>query len=90
MILGGLFYHAIGPKELCNLRFFSYNWNYFGYILWWLCRFNCSYITNWYRNGCTEAACNPMIADSYTGKRMNTLMNRFHMWLCWRMWSLEV
>jgi len=31
-------------------------------------------------NGCTEAACNPMIADSATGKKMNTLMNRFHMW----------
>jgi len=31
-------------------------------------------------NGCTEAACNPMIAASYTGKQMNTLLNRFHMW----------
>ena len=31
-------------------------------------------------NGCTEAACNPMIATSYSGKTMNTLLNRFHMW----------
>jgi MFS family permease len=31
-------------------------------------------------NGCTEAACNPMIADAYEGKTMNTLLNRFHMW----------
>jgi MFS family permease len=31
-------------------------------------------------NGCTEAACNPMIADGYSGKIMNTLLNRFHMW----------
>lgn len=31
-------------------------------------------------NGCTEAACNPMIADAYEGKKMNTLLNRFHMW----------
>jgi fucose permease len=31
-------------------------------------------------NGCTEAACNPMIADSYKGKQMNTQLNRFHMW----------
>jgi putative MFS transporter len=31
-------------------------------------------------NGCTEAACNPMIATMYTGKTMNTLLNRFHMW----------
>ena len=31
-------------------------------------------------NGCTEAACNPMIADAYEGNKMNTMMNRFHMW----------
>ena len=31
-------------------------------------------------NGCTEAACNPMIASAYSGKVMNTLLNRFHMW----------
>jgi MFS family permease len=31
-------------------------------------------------NGCTEAACNPMIADSYSGAKMNKMLNRFHMW----------
>ncbi len=31
-------------------------------------------------NGCTEAACNPMIADSYSGLEFNKKMNRFHMW----------
>ena len=31
-------------------------------------------------NGCTEAACNPMIADAYEGNKMSTMMNRFHMW----------
>lgn len=31
-------------------------------------------------NGCTEAACNPMIADAYQGNRMSKMMNRFHMW----------
>lgn len=31
-------------------------------------------------NGCTEAACNPMIADAYEGNRMSKMMNRFHMW----------
>jgi len=31
-------------------------------------------------NGCTEAACNPMIADMYTGVKMNKMLNRFHMW----------
>jgi MFS family permease len=31
-------------------------------------------------NGCTEAACNPMIADAYTGNEMSSKLNRFHMW----------
>jgi MFS family permease len=31
-------------------------------------------------NGCTEAACNPMIADAYTGNEFSSKMNRFHMW----------
>jgi len=31
-------------------------------------------------NGCTEAACNPMIADAYEGNTMSKMMNRFHMW----------
>jgi len=31
-------------------------------------------------NGCTEAACNPMIADAYEGNRMSKMLNRFHMW----------
>src|SRR3546814_8483712 len=31
-------------------------------------------------NGCTEAACNPMIADMYSGVKMDKMLNRFHMW----------
>ena len=31
-------------------------------------------------NGCTEAACNPMIADAFQGSTMSKMMNRFHMW----------
>src|SRR5690625_6575798 len=31
-------------------------------------------------NGCTEAACNPMIADSYEGNDVDKMLNRFHMW----------
>lgn len=31
-------------------------------------------------NGCTEAACNPMIADMFSGVKMNKMLNRFHMW----------
>ena len=81
MILGGLFYHAIGPKRIMQFAFFShtigiilaiYSGGYAGLIV--------ATLLIGIGNGCTEAACNPMIADSYTGKRMNTLMNRFHMW----------
>ena len=31
-------------------------------------------------NGCTEAACNPMIADMYSGVKMQKMLSRFHMW----------
>src|SRR5699024_5844136 len=30
--------------------------------------------------GCTEAACNPMIADAYEGNTIDKMLNRFHMW----------
>ena len=31
-------------------------------------------------NGCTEAACNPMIADMYSRDKIDKMLNRFHMW----------
>ncbi len=81
MIIGGLIYHSVGPKKIMQFAFFAhtvgiiltiYSGGYIGLII--------STFLIGLGNGCTEAACNPMIADSYTGKRMNTLMNRFHMW----------
>ena len=81
MIIGGLTYHTIGPKKIMQFAFFAhtigivltiFSGGYWGLIL--------STLLIGLGNGCTEAACNPMIADSYTGKRMNTLLNRFHMW----------
>ncbi len=81
MILGGLFYHAIGPKKIMQFAFIAhtlgivltiYSGGYTGLLI--------STLFIGIGNGCTEAACNPMIADSYTGKQMNTLLNRFHMW----------
>ncbi|MGB5497468.1 MAG: MFS transporter, partial [Maribacter sp.] len=81
MIIGGLTYHTIGPKKIMQFAFFShilgiiltiYSGGYWGLIL--------STLLIGLGNGCTEAACNPMITDSTTGKKMNTLMNRFHMW----------
>lgn len=81
MVLGGIFYGTLGPKKIMTFAFFSHT---LGIIL--------TIFANGYMgllistlfiglgNGCTEAACNPMIADSYSGKQMNTLLNRFHMW----------
>jgi len=81
MVVGGLIYHTVGPKKIMQFAFFAhtagilltiYSGGYTGLII--------STFLIGLGNGCTEAACNPMIADSYEGKRMNTLLNRFHMW----------
>ena len=81
MILGGLFYHTIGPKRIMQFAFYThtlgiiltiFSGGYTGLLV--------STLLIGIGNGCTEAACNPMIADAYEGKQMNTLLNRFHMW----------
>jgi MFS family permease len=81
MVLGGIFYHQIGPKRIMIFAFFAhtigilltiYSGGYTGLLI--------STLFIGLGNGCTEAACNPMIADSYQGKQMNTQLNRFHMW----------
>jgi len=81
MILGGLFYHTIGPKKIMQFAFFThtlgiiltiFSGGYTGLLI--------STLLIGIGNGCTEAACNPMIAEAYKGKQMNTLLNRFHMW----------
>ena len=81
MVVGGLFYHTIGPKRIMIFAFFAhaigivltiYSGGYIGLLI--------STLLIGLGNGCTEAACNPMIAEGNDGKRMNTLLNRFHMW----------
>ena len=81
MILGGLFYHTIGPKRIMQFAFIThtlgiiltiFSGGYTGLLI--------STLLIGIGNGCTEAACNPMIADTHEGKQMNTLLNRFHMW----------
>ncbi|HYF69188.1 MAG TPA: MFS transporter, partial [Ohtaekwangia sp.] len=81
MVLGGIFYGTLGPKRIMIFAFFAhtlgiimtiYAGGYTGLLI--------STLFIGLGNGCTEAACNPMIATAYTGKLMNTLMNRFHMW----------
>jgi MFS transporter, putative metabolite:H+ symporter len=81
MVIGGIFYNAIGAKRIMIFAFFAhmlgiiltiYSGGYTGLLI--------STLFIGLGNGCTEAACNPLIATSYSGKRMNTLLNRFHMW----------
>lgn len=81
MVLGGIFYSSLGPKRIMIFAFFAhtlgilmtiYSGGYVGLLI--------STLFIGLGNGCTEAACNPMIASAYSGKAMNTLLNRFHMW----------
>jgi MFS family permease len=81
MVLGGIFYSSLGPKNIMIFAFFAHTLGivmtifatgYTGLLI--------STLFIGLGNGCTEAACNPMIATAYSGKVMNTLLNRFHMW----------
>ncbi len=81
MILGGIFYHSIGAKRIMQIAFIThtvgilttiYAGSYSVLLI--------STLLVGFGNGCTEAACNPMIADSYSGDKMNKMLNRFHMW----------
>ncbi|MGV3505407.1 MAG: MFS transporter [Adhaeribacter sp.] len=81
MVIGGLVYHTVGPKRIMMFAFVShtlgilltiYSGGYIGLLI--------STFFIGLGNGCTEAACNPMIADMYSGVQMNKMLNRFHMW----------
>ncbi len=81
MVIGGLIYHKVGGKAIMQFAFFAhaigiimtiYSGSYTGLLI--------STLLIGLGNGCTEAACNPMIADAYQGNRMSKMLNRFHMW----------
>lgn len=81
MVIGGLIYHTVGGKAIMQFAFFAhaagiiltiYSGSYTGLLI--------STLLIGLGNGCTEAACNPMIADAYKGNLMSKMMNRFHMW----------
>ncbi len=81
MVIGGLIYHKVGGKAIMQFAFFAhaigiimtiYSGSYVGLLI--------STLLIGLGNGCTEAACNPMIADAYQGNRMSKMLNRFHMW----------
>ncbi|MEB2774449.1 MFS transporter [Algoriphagus sp. D3-2-R+10] len=81
MILGGLLYHKVGPANIMRIAFVMHTLGILltiyagGYTTLLL-----STLFIGFGNGCTEAACNPLIADMYTGDKMNKMLNRFHMW----------
>ncbi|HLU90507.1 MAG TPA: MFS transporter [Cyclobacteriaceae bacterium] len=81
MIIGGLVYHSFGAKNIMMVAFFTHTIGILmtiyagGYATLLI-----STLLIGIGNGCTEAACNPMIADMYSGVKMNKMLNRFHMW----------
>jgi MFS family permease len=81
MIIGGLVYYSVGPKVIMTVAFFCHA---LGIVLTLFAggfaTLLISTLLIGIGNGCTEAACNPMIADTYSGARMNKMLNRFHMW----------
>jgi MFS family permease len=81
MVVGGLIYHTVGGKKIMQFAVLAhglgivltiYSGSYVGLLI--------STLLIGLGNGCTEAACNPMIADAYEGNTMSKMMNRFHMW----------
>lgn len=81
MIIGGLVYHTFGPKNIMKAAFVAhtigilltiYAGGYTGLLV--------STLFIGFGNGCTEAACNPLIADAFAGEKMNKMLSRFHMW----------
>lgn len=81
MIIGGLVYHSFGAKNIMIVALVAhtigiimtiYAGGYVGLLI--------STLFIGFGNGCTEAACNPMIADMYSGVKIDKMLNRFHMW----------
>ncbi|QRR01714.1 MFS transporter [Dyadobacter sandarakinus] len=81
MVIGGIVYHSIGPKIIMQVAVVAhtvgilltiYAGGYMGLLI--------STFFIGFGNGCTEAACNPMIADMYTSSKLNKMLGRFHMW----------
>lgn len=81
MVIGGLIYHSFGPKNIMTVAFVAhtlgivftiYSGGYIGLLI--------STLFIGFGNGCTEAACNPMIADMYSDDKIDKMLSRFHMW----------
>src|SRR6195952_1717515 len=81
MIIGGLVYHTFGPKRIMTVAFICHT---IGILLTIFAGGYSTLLVSTLLigigNGCTEAACNPMIADMYSGIKMQKMLGRFHMW----------
>lgn len=81
MIIGGLVYHTFGPKNIMLVALVCHT---LGILLTIFAGgYSTLLISTLFigiGNGCTEAACNPMIADMYSGVKMQKMLSRFHMW----------
>ncbi|MCP9766840.1 MFS transporter [Lacihabitans sp. LS3-19] len=84
MIIGGLVYHTFGPKKIMLIAFACHAagilLTIYPQVLGGYTGLLVSTFLIGIGNGCTEAACNPMIADTYQGATMSKMLNRFHMW----------
>jgi MFS transporter, putative metabolite:H+ symporter len=84
MIIGGLVYHSFGPKNIMLVAFVCHALGIlltlYPEVLGGYTGLLVSTFLIGVGNGCTEAACNPMIADAYEGSEMSKMLNRFHMW----------
>ena len=79
-VLGGLIYNSIGPRKIMLLAFVGhilgliltiFSGGFWGLIVSTFCI--------GFANGAVEAACNPMIANLYSGNK-TTMLNKFHVW----------
>src|SRR5690606_23449318 len=81
MIIGGSVYHSFGPKDIMRVAFVAHT---LGILLTIYAGGYTSLLISTlfigFGNGCTEAACNPMIADMYSSDKIDKMLNRFHMW----------
>ena len=80
MMIGGLIYNQVGPKNLMILAFVGHLLGIVltifanGFALLMISTFCIGFA-----NGAVEAACNPLIADTYS-KNKTTMLNKFHVW----------
>ncbi|NJB86323.1 MFS family permease [Lewinella marina] len=86
MIIGGLLYNSIGPR---NMLWTAFICHLLGLVLtifagdigplsgFWGLMISTFFIG--FANGAVEAACNPMVADMYPEKKTQ-MLNKFHVW----------